>query len=129
MFAAEALLDGSIQRKISTTTKVSNFADVCYLLCCVRVTTSSYAPALTSYLSELPQRHAERLAGQPAEWMPWNYRPKLQRTAAGRVLRRLSLLPYDESAWPETILFGNSGAALENGRKPGLGKDEIAEGF
>jgi transposase len=35
------------------------------------------------YLSEL-QRHAEELASQPAEWMPWNYRQTLQRTAAGR---------------------------------------------
>ena len=32
------------------------------------------------YLSEL-QRHAEKLASQPAQWMPWNYRKTLQRTA------------------------------------------------
>jgi transposase len=35
------------------------------------------------YLSEL-QRHAEELTSQPAEWMPWNYRETLQRTAANR---------------------------------------------
>jgi hypothetical protein len=31
--------------------------------------------------------------------------------------------------WPETILFGQAGAAVENGRKTGLGTDEIAKGF
>ncbi len=30
------------------------------------------------YLTEL-QRHAQELAAQPAEWMPWNYRETLQR--------------------------------------------------
>jgi hypothetical protein len=33
------------------------------------------------YLIEL-QRHARELAAQPAEWMPWNYRETLARTAA-----------------------------------------------
>jgi hypothetical protein len=35
------------------------------------------------YLSEL-QRHAEELASQPTQWMPWNYRKTLQPTAASR---------------------------------------------
>jgi transposase len=35
------------------------------------------------YLTEL-QRHAQELATQPAEWMPWNYRETLQRTGASR---------------------------------------------
>jgi len=30
------------------------------------------------YLTEL-QRHAEKLATRPAEWMPWNYRQTLDR--------------------------------------------------
>jgi hypothetical protein len=34
------------------------------------------------YLSEL-QRHAEELASQPTQWMPWNYRQTLQRTVVG----------------------------------------------
>ena len=29
------------------------------------------------YLTEL-QRHARELAGNPAEWMPWNYRQRLE---------------------------------------------------
>jgi transposase len=33
------------------------------------------------YLIEL-QRHAQELAAEPAEWMPWNYRATLARTAA-----------------------------------------------
>jgi hypothetical protein len=46
--------------------------------------TCRYAvPNSFDYLSEL-QRHAEELASQPAEWMPWNYRQTLQRTAASR---------------------------------------------
>jgi hypothetical protein len=32
------------------------------------------------YLTEL-QRHAEELKGNPAEWMPWNYRETLARLA------------------------------------------------
>jgi transposase len=32
------------------------------------------------YLTEL-QRHAEELAANPAEWMPWNYRETLERLA------------------------------------------------
>ena len=47
-------------------------------------------------LSEV-QRHAEELASQPVEWMPWNYRETLQRTAAGRASGRRSFLRYDES--------------------------------
>jgi hypothetical protein len=31
--------------------------------------------------------------------------------------------------WPETIDFGQEEASLENGRKTGLPKSEIAEGF
>jgi hypothetical protein len=30
------------------------------------------------YLTEL-QRHAQNLAANPAEWMPWNYRETLER--------------------------------------------------
>ena len=30
------------------------------------------------YLTEL-QRHAQKLATSPAEWMPWNYRETLKR--------------------------------------------------
>jgi hypothetical protein len=30
------------------------------------------------YLIEL-QRHAQKLATKPAEWMPWNYRETLER--------------------------------------------------
>jgi hypothetical protein len=30
------------------------------------------------YLTEL-QRHAQKLATSPAEWMPWNYRDTLER--------------------------------------------------
>src|ERR1019366_9992934 len=33
------------------------------------------------------------------------------------------------SVWPKTILFGHSGATLENGRKTAFGKGEIAKGF
>ena len=33
------------------------------------------------YLTEL-QRHAQELAAQPAEWMPWNYRETLERSAS-----------------------------------------------
>jgi len=33
------------------------------------------------YLVEL-QRHAKELAACPAEWMPWNYREALARTAS-----------------------------------------------
>ena len=32
------------------------------------------------YLTEL-QRHVQELAARPSEWMPWNYRETLQRTA------------------------------------------------
>jgi len=32
------------------------------------------------YLIEL-QRHARELAARPSEWMPWNYRDTLARTA------------------------------------------------
>ena len=32
-------------------------------------------------------------------------------------------------AWLETIVFGHSGAALENGQKTGLPKTGTAEGF
>ena len=31
------------------------------------------------YLTEL-QRHAEKLAANPADWMPWNYRQTLERS-------------------------------------------------
>src|SRR5271157_2590324 len=31
--------------------------------------------------------------------------------------------------WPKTILFGQAGAAVENGRKTGVPHGEIAEGF
>ena len=34
------------------------------------------------YLTEL-QRHAAKLAANPAEWMPWNYRDTLARLSAG----------------------------------------------
>ena len=30
------------------------------------------------YLTQL-QRHAQKLATSPAEWMPWNYRETLER--------------------------------------------------
>jgi len=33
------------------------------------------------YLTEL-QRHAQELATEPAEWMPWNYRATLPRSGA-----------------------------------------------
>jgi len=33
------------------------------------------------YLTEL-QRHAQELAAQPAEWMPWNYRATLERSVS-----------------------------------------------
>ena len=32
------------------------------------------------YLTEL-QRHADELADNPADWMPWNYRDTLQRAS------------------------------------------------
>jgi Resolvase, N terminal domain len=32
-------------------------------------------------------------------------------------------------AWPKTILFGQTGAAVKNGRKTGLPPCEIAKGF
>jgi hypothetical protein len=32
------------------------------------------------YLTEL-QRHAQELAANPAEWMPWNYRETMARLA------------------------------------------------
>jgi hypothetical protein len=32
-------------------------------------------------------------------------------------------------AWPETIVFGHTGAALEKGRKTGFPQSEIAKGF
>ena len=35
---------------------------------------------LRDYLVEL-QRHAQELAACPADWMPWNYRETLARTA------------------------------------------------
>jgi transposase len=34
------------------------------------------------YLTEL-QRHAQELAAEPAEWMPWNYRETLQPAGVG----------------------------------------------
>jgi hypothetical protein len=33
------------------------------------------------YLIEL-QRHAQKLAAKPAEWMPWNYRETLEQIAS-----------------------------------------------
>jgi len=33
------------------------------------------------------------------------------------------------SLWPETPVFGHTGAALENGRKTGLPQDKITRGF
>lgn len=35
------------------------------------------------YLTEL-QRHAEEMARNPAEWMPWNYRETLARASRSR---------------------------------------------
>jgi len=35
------------------------------------------------YLIEL-QKHAEELAKNPADWMPWNYRQTLQQTGASQ---------------------------------------------
>ncbi|MBV9264832.1 MAG: hypothetical protein JO061_01560 [Acidobacteriaceae bacterium] len=34
------------------------------------------------YLTEL-QRHVAELKSKPCDWMPWNYRATLQRTATG----------------------------------------------
>jgi hypothetical protein len=36
-----------------------------------------------TYLVEL-QRHARELAARPTEWMPWNYRKTLEKTAPRR---------------------------------------------
>ena len=33
------------------------------------------------YLTEL-QRHASQVAANPSQWMPWNYRQTLERSAA-----------------------------------------------
>lgn len=35
------------------------------------------------YLTEL-QKHSQELSGNPAEWMPWNYRQTLERHGASR---------------------------------------------
>lgn len=35
------------------------------------------------YLTEL-QRHAEKVAATPADWMPWNYRDTLDHIAGNR---------------------------------------------
>ena len=34
-----------------------------------------------------------------------------------------------QSPWPQTIVCGHTGAAVENGRKTGFGKGGIVEGF
>ena len=52
------------------------------------------------YLIEL-QRHARELAARPAEWMPWNYRETLARTA------RVMMNPV----WPKRILCGHAQGA------------------
>ncbi len=38
-------------------------------------------------------------------------------------------LEYNAALWPKTILCRHSGARLQNGRKTGLGKGEIAKDF
>ena len=51
------------------------------------------------YLVQM-QRHAEDLARNPAEWMPWNYRDTLHPTAG--IWRELP--GYDEPIWPKRIV-------------------------
>lgn len=79
------------------------------------------------YLIEL-QRHAPELAKNAAAWMPWNYQQSLQPASTGGDPLR-SRLEYNASPWPQTIDLGQAGAQLENGRKTGFPKSEIAKGF
>jgi len=49
------------------------------------------------YLTEL-QRHAQELATNPAEWMPWNYRETLDGSYHSPIPRRVRM----NCSWPET---------------------------
>ena len=64
------------------------------------------------YLTEL-QRHAQELAANPAEWMPWNYRETLARAE------------YDESCLAEKDRLRPGGVTLRNGQKTGLSEGKI----
>jgi hypothetical protein len=67
------------------------------------------------YLTEL-QRHAQKLATKPAEWMPWNYCETLARV----VPLADSAQSYDESYMAGSHPLRPVGSGRGKGRKPGL---------
>lgn len=74
-----ALKKAILHRKNALFYKTLNGADVGDLYMTLIHTCELNAVNPFDYLTEL-QRHAEKLAANPADWMPWNYRQTLERS-------------------------------------------------
>ena len=81
--AERALKKAILHRKNSMFFKTENGARVGDLYMSVIYTAEFCGANPFDYLNEL-QRHAAELSENPADWMPWNYRETLTRTAALR---------------------------------------------
>jgi transposase len=82
-----ALKKAILMRKNSYFYKTQNGAQVGDLFLSLIHTCELNGGNSFDYLTEL-QKHAEELARNPAEWMPWNYRQTLARGAASVVTSR-----------------------------------------
>jgi hypothetical protein len=84
MFAAEALLDGSIQRKISTTRKGVKFRGSLLALVFCGSYNQLFCPGFDFLSERTAAAMRKKWRTNRRAWMPWNYRETLQQTAASR---------------------------------------------
>ena len=80
MFLPRALKRAVLHRKNALYYRTLNGAEVGDLFMSLIHTCQLCGANSFDYLIQL-QRHARELAASPAEWMPWNYRDTLARSA------------------------------------------------